>query len=54
MSDKLIRLEQLIYYDEKIKEYIDNNVPSGDDSGIEIYDDYSKLPTDLTEDTIAY
>ena len=54
MSDKLIRLEQLIYYDEKIKEYIDNNVPSGDDSGIEIYDDYSKLPSNLTEKTIAY
>ena len=54
MSDKLIRLEQLIYYDEKIKEYIDNNVPSGDDSEIEIYDDYSKLPSNLTEKTIAY
>ena len=54
MSDKLIRLEQLIYYDEIIKEYIDNNVPSGDDSGIEIYDNYSNLPNDLLEDTIAY
>ena len=52
MSNKYIKLENLGYYDGKIKEYISNNIGTG--NGVAIYDDYSKLPTDLTEDTIAY
>ena len=52
MSNKFIKLENLAYYDGKIKEYINNNIGTG--NGIEIYDDYSQLPTDLTEKTIAY
>ena len=52
MSDKYIKLENLAYYDGKIKEYISNNIGTG--KGIEIYDDYSKLPLDITEKTIAY
>ena len=52
MSDKFIKLENLAYYDGKIKEYISNNI--GGNNGVAIYDDYSKLPTDLTEKTIAY
>ena len=52
MSNKYIKLENLIYYDSKIKEYISNNI--GTSNGVVIYDDYSKLPNDLTEDTIAY
>ena len=55
MSKKYVELENLIYYDKKIKEYIqDNNSGTIEGSGIKIYDDYSKLPTDLTEKTIAY
>ena len=53
MSDIIVMLEQLTYYDEKIKKYIEDNVFSGD-GGVEIYDDYSQLPIDLTEKTIAY
>ena len=52
MSNKYIKLENLAYYDGKIKEYISNNIGTG--NGIEIYDDYSKLPLDITEKTIAY
>ena len=52
MSNKFIKLENLAYYDGKIKEYISNNIGTG--NGVVIYDDYYKLPTDLTEDTIAY
>ena len=52
MSDKFIKLENLAYYDGKIKEYISNNIDTG--NGVAIYDDYSHLPTDLTEKTIAY
>ena len=52
MSDKFIKLENLAYYDGKIKEYISNNIGTG--NGVVIYDDYSKLPSNLTEKTIAY
>ena len=52
MSNKYIKLENLAYYNGKIKEYINNNIGTG--NGVAIYEDYSKLPTDLTEDTIAY
>ena len=52
MSNKYIKLENLAHYDSKIKEYISNNIGVG--NGVAIYEDYSKLPTDLTEKTIAY
>ena len=52
MSNKFIKLENLAFYDGKIKEYIDGKTTGG--KVIEIYDDYSKLPTDVTADTIAY
>ena len=51
-TEKIINLDLLTYYDSKIKEYIDEKTTSG--NGVAIYDDYSKLPTDLTEKTIAY
>ena len=51
MSNKYIKLENLVFYDSKIKEYINNNIGAG--NGVVIYDDYSKLPIDLTEKTIA-
>ena len=51
-TEKIINLDLLTYYDSKIKEYISNNTGTG--NGVAIYDDYSKLPNDLTEDTIAY
>ena len=52
MSNKYIKLENLAYYDSNIKKYISNNIGAG--NGVVIYDDYSQLPTGLTEDTIAY
>ena len=52
MSNKYIKLENLAYYDSNIKKYISNNIGTG--NGVVIYDDYSQLPTGLTEDTIAY
>ena len=51
-TEKIINLDLLAFYDGKIKEYIDGKTTSG--NGVAIYDNYSKLPTDLTEDTIAY
>ena len=48
----IIKLENLVFYDGKIKEYISNNI--GNANGVAIYDNYSKLPNDLLEDTIAY
>ena len=51
-TEKIINLDLLAFYDGKIKEYIDEKTTS--DKGIEIYDNYSNLPNDLLEDTIAY
>ena len=48
----IIKLENLVFYDGKIKEYISNNIGNG--NGVVIYDNYSNLPNDLLEDTIAY
>ena len=51
-TEKIINLDLLTFYDGKIKEYIDGKTTNG--KGIEIYDNYSNLPNDLLEDTIAY
>ena len=51
MSNKYIKLENLAYYNGKIKEYINNNIGAG--NGVAIYDDYSHFPSIQGEEIVV-